>query len=60
MTKAKAWYAHFPGDAYALGPFRFDEPVTERQARAEILEWHSFWIGKEIKRLPNGFQIWKA
>ena len=55
-AKSKAWYVHFPEDAYALGPFRFNEPVTEEQARAEVRDW----VGKELKRLPNGFQIWKA
>lgn len=34
--KSSAWYAKFPMDAYALGPFRFDKPVSEKEARAYI------------------------
>lgn len=50
--KAKAWYGKFPLDAYALGPARFDEPISERQARS----WWRRWEG--CKRLPRGFQCW--
>lgn len=27
-TAARAWYVMYPLDAYALGPYRFNEPVT--------------------------------
>ena len=29
---ASAWYVHYPLDAYALGPLRFNEPVTAAAA----------------------------
>jgi hypothetical protein len=51
-VKSQAWYVHFPNDAYALGPFRFDEPVTEREARAYVRAWEG------VKRLPRGTEFW--
>lgn len=61
-TKSRAWYAKFPPDAYALGPFRFDKPVTETEARAYIREWESDFcnLSTPMKRLPRGTQVWKA
>ncbi len=29
---AKAWYVKYPLDAYALGPYRFDEPAKATEA----------------------------
>ena len=31
---AKAWYVMYPLDAYALGPFRFEQPVAAHEAVA--------------------------
>lgn len=50
--KSKAWFIKFPLDPYALGPVRFEKPVTEAEAR----EWTRDW--EKVRRLPNGFQIW--
>ena len=52
-AKSKAWYAHFPLDAYALGPFRFKKPLSEREFRTYLREWEG------IKRL-TGVGIWKT
>jgi hypothetical protein len=39
---ARAWYVKYPLDAYALGPYRFKEPVTAdvviEQARKQFGE----------------------
>jgi len=40
MGKSNAWYVKFPLDCYALGPLRFPQPVTEREARAEARRFH--------------------
>lgn len=50
--KSRAWYVHFPGDVYALGPLRFKEPVTEREARQDARDW------AKVKRLPRGTALW--
>jgi hypothetical protein len=50
--KSKAWYIKFPCDAYALGPIRFTEPATEKDAR----QYARRWAG--VKRLVKGFQCW--
>ncbi len=50
--KALAWYFHAPGFVYALGPFRFEELVTEREARAYIRDW------LKVRRLPKGCALW--
>lgn len=52
--KSRAWYIHFPGDPYALGPVRFEQPVSERELRA----WVRAWAG--LRRLPRGFSCWRA
>lgn len=50
--KSRAWFIKFPGDFYALGPVRFDDPVNEKEVR----EWTRDW--EKIKKLPVGFQCW--
>jgi hypothetical protein len=50
--KALAWYFHEPGAVYALGPFRFEQPITEREARAYIRDW------LKVRRLPKGCALW--
>jgi len=50
--RSAAWYAKFPSDAYAIGPFRFEKPVTEREARAYVRRWD------KLTRLPRGTQVW--
>ena len=52
--RCTAWYVHFPADAYALGPFRFERPVNEREARAHVRDWD------KISRLPQGTELWPA
>jgi len=52
--KRSAWYIKFPGDAYALGPVRFQEPVTETEVRAYARKFDG------CKRLPVGFECWPA
>ncbi len=52
--KSSAWYFHEPSSFYALGPFRFDRPKTEAEARAYVREW----LG--VKRLPRGSELWTA
>jgi hypothetical protein len=52
-TTSNAWYAKFPPDAYALGPFRFEKPITERAFREYLRKWEG------CKRLKN-VQIWTA
>lgn len=52
--KSKAWYFRYKGDVYASGPLRFEEPVSEQAARAQIR-------GAEVgKRLPAGTEFWPA
>lgn len=51
---SRAWYLHLPGDVYALGPFRFERPTTEQEARAYMRDW------LKVQRLPIGAQVWKA
>ena len=55
--RSKAWYVHFPGDAYALGPLRFDRPLNESEARAAA---RYLWNGPEHpkRRLPQGTEVW--
>jgi hypothetical protein len=50
--KSKAWYAKFPLDAYALGPFRYDDEITEEEFRGRLRKWEG------VKRLPMGTQVW--
>ena len=54
-TISKAWYVKFPLDAYAyaLGPFRFEKPVTEQECRQYVRKWGGY------KRLI-GVQCWIA
>ena len=52
MNKSKAWYALFPLDAYALGPFRFTNEITEWEFREFLRGWEG------VKRLPKNVQIW--
>ena len=52
MKKSKAWYALFPADAYALGPFRFEVEMTEKDFRKYLREWEG------VKRLPEKVQVW--
>ena len=54
MNTAELWYIKFPLDAYALGPVSFPRPVTEVEVRAYARKFSG------CKRLPNGFQCWKA
>ena len=51
--KESRWYYFFPGNVYAYGPTteRFS---SERQVR-EMVRWS--W---RLKRLPIGFQVWRA
>jgi len=49
---SKAWYIKFPSDPYALGPFRFTDPVGEAEVRKQARKCSGY------KRLPNGFQCW--
>lgn len=35
-VKSKAWYAKFPLDAYALGPFRYEEEISEKEFRKRL------------------------
>ena len=50
-TVSNAWYAKFPLDAYALGPIRFEKPITEKAFRDYLRKWEG------CKRLTN-VQIW--
>ena len=55
--KSSAWYVKFTLDAYALGPFRFPEPVTEAEARAEARRFHH-GLEHQDRPLPRGTQLW--
>ena len=51
---AKAWYVMYPLDAYALGPFRFKEPVDANEA-VEQAEAH---FGEKPKGVwPDGQEV---
>lgn len=50
--KSKAWYYRFPGVFHAYGPARFEQPISERDARAYI---RRIW---ELERLPRGTEFW--
>jgi len=45
---ARAWWIKYPLDAYALGPYRYDEPVTADVASDQAKE--------QFGERPN--QIW--
>ena len=51
--KAKRWYYHFPGNPYAYGPTT--ECYSSETAVREMVR-HSW----KLKRLPVGFQVWRA
>lgn len=36
--EAWAWYIKYPLDAYALGPYRYDNPVSADEVSEEALE----------------------
>jgi len=57
MGKSNAWYVKFPLDCYALGPLRFPQPVTEREARAEARRFHH-GLQYQDRPLPHGTQVW--
>jgi hypothetical protein len=50
--KSKAWYIHYPGDAYAMGPVCFDAPVGVMAVR----EWAKDW--EKVSKLPVGVACW--
>jgi len=52
--KSRAWYVLFPRDAYALGPYRFVEPVCERELRVYVRKHMGY------PRLPNGTHCWRT
>lgn len=52
--KAANWYIKFPQDAYALGPIYFGRPVNEHHVR----QYARVFAG--VKRLPRGFECWRA
>lgn len=52
--KSMAWYAQFPGDAYAMGPIRFEKPVGIMAVREYLKEW------EKVSKLPVGVQCWPA
>ena len=52
-TMSNAWYAKFPLDVYALGPFRFKNPITETAFRKFLRQW-------EGSKKLIGVQIWTA
>lgn len=56
--KASAWYVHFPCDAYALGPLRFEKPVNEREARREARAFAYGNDNADGTRLPRGTSVW--
>jgi hypothetical protein len=47
------WYYFFPGNVYAYGPTT-EAYASEREVRALIRQW---W---KLRRLPRGFQLWRA
>ena len=58
--KYRKWWVLFPGAAHA-NSFSFEQPVTEREARAYV-RW---WLGhtgeepdRSLPRLPRGTQVW--
>ena len=52
-SKTYKWFIYYPGDTYALGPIE----ITANNKRA-VREWAREW--SKVKRLPNGFQCWRA
>lgn len=54
--KSTEWYYKFPGEFYANGPTKYNQPMTLRQVRQNLRE--RFYPGK--KKLPNDFAVWKA
>jgi len=48
---AKAWYVKYPLDAYALGPYRFEDPVPA----TEVIEMVLKQFGERPTEIwPNG------
>ena len=48
---ARAWYVKYPLDAYALGPYRFEEPVSA----VEVVELAEEQFGAKPSSLwPDG------
>lgn len=54
VLKSSRWYVHFPGDAYALGPFEFGRVMTEEEAMEAVREWEG------VESLPEGVECWTA
>lgn len=52
--KSMAWYVKYPGDVYALGPFRFEKPVGKMAVREHLREW------EKVSKLPVGIEMWPA
>lgn len=52
MRKKSKWYYHFPGNPYAYGP------TTDRYYASEIRALLRQWW--DLKRLPNGTEVWRA
>ena len=56
--QAEAWYVMYPLDAYALGPYRFDEPVTADVAIERATEQFgeppaSIWPDGPVEEVPE-------
>ncbi|KXG74665.1 hypothetical protein AN618_21950 [Fervidicola ferrireducens] len=50
--KSMAWGVLFPNYPYAIGPFRFNLPKSEREFRQYLRKW------LKVPRLSRGTQVW--
>jgi hypothetical protein len=55
---ARAWYIKYPGDAYALGPLRFSDPVTAITAINRAIDIFGeppveLWPQGEVEEVPR-------
>ncbi len=50
--KSNAWVVQLPKYYSLLGPFRFENPVSERELRI----WFRNWM--KVDRLPRGTEVW--
>lgn len=58
LVESTAWYVHFPGQVYANGPVRFDQPAD----RERMMEWVRNYLTVDGEKLPipEGTEVWPA
>lgn len=55
--KSRRWWFRLPGQ-FPASDFTFNEPVDEEYVRVYLRQWMSPSGQPEVKRLPNGTEVW--